>query len=325
VRILIWHDHGSWTNNFVQGGHDYLLPLVADRGPDGRGRAATWHWPSNVREVPVEQIGDEPFDVAIVQRPRHVELLTEWFGPFEHRNRRRMPPIVWLEHNAPQGRINEMRHPAADCAHVAAVVHVTHTNALLWDTGDVPTTVIQHGIVDPGHTWSGTDVASAVVVNEPVRRARVAGTDLLPRFGAVAPLNVYGMAVTPLDDLFGRPAWLRTHEDLPQPTMHERLGQQRCYVHPFRWTSLGLSLLEAMAIGMPVVALAMTEAPAAIGRRAGVVSNDVDELVRATKRLMHDRDWAAELGAAARSRVLCRYGLDEFLASWNRLLEVLCR
>ena len=322
MKILIWHDHGSWTNNFVQGGHDYVLPLVPDRGPDGRGRAATWEWPPNVREVPLERLADEEVDIAIVQRPRHVELIAEHLGPI---GGRRMPPIVWLEHNAPQGRINEMRHPAAGCQHVAMVVHVTHANALLWDTGAVPTTVIRHGIVDPGQQWSGAEQSTAVVVNEPVRRARVAGTDLLPRFGAVAPVHVYGMAVTPLDELFGSPSWLHTHEDLPQPEMHAQLATHRCYVHPFRWTSLGLSLLEAMAIGMPVVALAMTEAPAAIGERAGVVSNDIDELTSAVRQLMHDRDWAEELGAAARSRVLCRYGLDEFLEGWNRLLEVLCR
>ena len=44
-----------------------------------------------------------------------------------------------------------------------------------------------------------------------------------------------------------------------------------------RWTSLGLSLLEAMQLGMPVVALATTEATVAVPPEAGVVSNDVHD------------------------------------------------
>ena len=39
------------------------------------------------------------------------------------------------------------------------------------------------------------------------------------------------------------------------------MARRRLYLHPVRWTSLGLSLLEAMHLGMPVVALATTEVP----------------------------------------------------------------
>jgi hypothetical protein len=43
-------------------------------------------------------------------------------------------PAIYLEHNAPQGRINELRHPAADRDDLL-LVHVTHFNALFWDAG----------------------------------------------------------------------------------------------------------------------------------------------------------------------------------------------
>ena len=41
MRVLLWHVHGSWTTSFVQGPHTYLVPVTADRGPDGLGRART--------------------------------------------------------------------------------------------------------------------------------------------------------------------------------------------------------------------------------------------------------------------------------------------
>ena len=51
LRVLTWHVHGSYLTSLVQGQHDYLLPVLPDRGPDGRGRARTWDWPATAVEV----------------------------------------------------------------------------------------------------------------------------------------------------------------------------------------------------------------------------------------------------------------------------------
>lgn len=37
------------------------------------------------------------------------------------------------------------------------------------------------------------------------------------------------------------------------------MARRRVYLHTARWTSLGLSLLEAMHLGMPVVAVAFLD------------------------------------------------------------------
>ena len=303
MNILIWHVHGSWMTNFVHGAHTYLVPVVDDRGPDGRGRAVTWDWPDSVVELPPSALVDAPIDVLIAQRPRDLELAERWLGG---RRPGRDIPLLWLEHNAPQGRICEMRHPARDRDDVT-VVHVTRTNALMWDTGTTATFVIDHGVADPGRRWTGDVGAAGVVVNEPVRRGRVTGTDLLPRFADAGPIDVFGMGACELADLYGAPDWLGIHEDLAQHDLHDQLARRRCYLHPFRWTSLGLSLIEAMLLGMPVVALATTEVPDAVPPGTGVVTNDVDALVAAVRRLHLDDGWATALGAAARERALERY------------------
>ena len=320
MNVLIWHVHGSWTTNFVQGRHTYVVPVVADRGPDGRGRAEPWDWPPNVSERSPDELADEAVDVVIVQRERDLELADQWLGG---RRPGRDVPLVWLEHNAPQGRIAEMRHPARDRRDVT-VVHVTRTNALMWDTGSTPTRVIDHGVLDPGPRWTGDVRASGVVVNEPVRRGRVTGTDLLPRFGAAGPVDVFGIGAGALADTLAHPAWLGAHDDVPQHRLHDQLARRRCYVHPVRWTSLGLSLVEAMLLGMPVVALATTEVPDAVPCGCGVVTNDVDALVGAVRRLHTDLEWGHALGAAARQRALDRFSIDRFLDDWDRLLEVMC-
>jgi hypothetical protein len=308
VRILLWHVHGAWTTAFVHGGHDYVVPVVPERGPDGVGIARTYAWPEErVTELPPAALRDEEFDAVILQRPHELEGLAEdWLG----RRPGRDIPAVYVEHNAPQGRIAEMRHPAADRDDLL-LVHVTHFNALFWDAGSTPTRVIEHGVVDPGERYSGELPRSAVVINEARRRARVTGTDLLDRFAEAGPIDLFGIDAASVGGL----------EDLPQGRLHEEMARRRVYLHPIRWTSLGLSLLEAMHLGMPVVALGTTEVHEAVPPEAGVVSTKVDVLADAMRRLIQDRDEAAERGRAARAAVLERYGLERFLGDWDDVLE----
>jgi Glycosyl transferases group 1 len=304
MRILLWHVHGAWTTAFVHGSHDYVVPVLPDRGPDGRGRAQTYAWPESVRELPPAALREEPFDVVLYQRPHELELARQWLGPREL-------AAVYVEHNAPQGRIAEMRHPLADREDLT-LVHVTHFNALLWDAGATPVRVIEHGIVDPGPRYTGELPRAAVVINEARRRWRVTGTDLLERFGRAVPVDLFGIDAPALG---GR--------DLAQADLHAEMARRRAYLHPIRWTSLGLSLLEAMHLGMPVVALGTTEAWEAVPRGAGVVSARLDVLEDALRRLVADPDEARETGARAREAALARYGLERFLADWDALLSSL--
>ncbi|HEX6257647.1 MAG TPA: glycosyltransferase [Euzebyales bacterium] len=313
MRVLLWHVHGSYTTSLVHGDHTWLLPVEPGRGPDGRGRARTWDWPPSAVEVSRRECAATDVDVVVLQRPEELHGLAErWLGG---RRPGRDVPAVYLEHNAPQGRINDLHHPAADRDDLR-VVHVTHCNDLLWDCGSTPTTVVEHGIVDPGQRYTGELARAAMVINDPVRRARVTGTDLLPRFAAAGPIDLYGMGAddVDVDDV-------TSHDDVHQARMHDELARRRVYVHPIRWTSLGLSLLEAMHLGMPVVAVGTTEAFEAVPAEAGVVSTDVDRLVDATRALLADQALARAHGDKARTAALSRYGLGRFLQDWDRLLE----
>lgn len=311
MRVFLWHVHGSWTTAFVHGRHECLVPVTADRGPDGLGRARTYVWPDQAVEVTPEEAAEAEVDVVVLQRPSELDgLAEEWLGG---RKPGRDMPAVYVEHNAPQGRIAEMRHPAADRSDLL-LVHVTHFNDLFWDAGSTPTKVVEHGIVDPGYRYTGELSRAAVVINEAGRRGRVTGTDLLERFGDALPIDLFGMKSEALGG-----------EDLPQEKLHTEMARRRAYLHPIRWTSLGLSLLEAMHLGMPVVALATTEAPEAVPPEAGVVSNRMDVLEGALRRFLEDPDEARARGRAARETALARYGLERFLNDWDEILTEVTR
>ncbi len=306
MRILIWHLHGSWLTSFVQGSHEYLVPVTPDRGPFGLGRARTWDWPASVTEVSPAQLREAAVDLVVLQRPEELSLASEWLG----RTPGRDVPAVYLEHDTPPAV--GARHPMAGTSGIP-IVHVTQFNALFWDCGPSPVAVVEHGVIDPGPAWTGELDRAAVVVNDPLSRGRTVGTDLLPGFAAQAPLDVFGMRVTGL----ARAQRL----DPERCRLHTELPRRRVYIHPFRWTSLGLSLIEAMCLAMPVVVLATTEAPRAVPAAAGAISTDLGELHTAVRRFVRDPAAARDAGLAAREAALARYGLKRFLDDWDQILQ----
>jgi hypothetical protein len=321
LRVLVWHVHGSWTTAFVQGRHTYLLPVTHTRAPDGTprsdgGRPTTVRWPPSAVEVNLAALHPGEVDIAVLQRPHELELVRQRLGEV---------PAVYLEHNTPKGDVPTSRHPMAERPDVP-VVHVTHFNELIWDCGTAPTRVIPHGIPDPGHRYTGELPRAAVVINEPFRRWRVTGTDLLPRFAAAAGLDVFGMRAEGLAPRLGLPEGrLRVCGDLPPDRLHTGMARRRLYLHTTRWTSLGLALLEAMAMGMPVVALATTEAVTAVPPSAGFLATEVATLVDAVAALVADRGLAQRMGRAAREVALRDFGLAAFLARWDKLLWEVAR
>jgi len=319
MRVLTWHVHGSWMTSFVAGPNEYLLPVLPDRGPNGRGRARTWQWPAAAVELGPDTLRETRVDVVVLQRPTEVELLERWTGLRAGID----VPAVYVEHNAPPMSAACSRHPLADRCDIP-IVHVTGFNALMWDCGRAPTTVIEHGIVDPGPLYTGERRRLGVVVNEPVRRWRVAGTDLVATLAIQLPMEIYGMGMGELAERV--PALAdHLHDDVPQQRMHVLLAGNRAYFHPYRWTSLGLSLIEAMTLGMPVLALPVTAAPESVPADAGVLSSDIDMLTATARRWLADPAEAAERGAAGRRHALKHFGLQRFLNDWQQLLKEVAR
>lgn len=98
---------------------------------------------------------------------------------------------------------------------------------------------------------------------------------------------------------------------------------RRCLLHVTREEyedGYNLSTLEAMACGMPVVALGNRTSPLTDGVD-GYVSRDADELRERLQLLLKEPDLARELGARGRETVAAKFPMSAFVENWRNALE----
>ena len=307
LKILIWHIHGSYLNTLARIDHDWFLPTKSGRPEGYGGRGPTFDLPEYVREVPAERVRDLDLDLIIYQTPRnYFEDGLAILSPAQ----RRLPKI-YLEHNTPKPDAVNSRHPIGDPD--VLLVHVTHYNRLMWDNGRVPTVVIEHSVgIDPAIEYRGGLERGITVINGMQKRPRIAGYDLFLAAREVVPLDAAGMETEAFGGL----------GDIPYRELHRRVAEYRFLFSPIRYTSLPLAVIEAMTIGMPVVALATTELPTVIENgRTGWVSCDPDELIARMRGLLRDPGEARRIGDNARAVARERFGLDRFRRDWNAAFE----
>jgi hypothetical protein len=302
MRILTWHVHGAYLRSLLSVQHEWLVPVRPGRPPHDAGLPADAPpWPANVREVPAGWVSQLDVDVVLFQHHREWDARAELLSP-----RQLAGPRVFVEHDPPfAGSPTDTRHPVDDPD--VTIVHVTPYNALMWDTGDVPTATIQHGVPDLGPLWTGELERGISVVNHMERRGRRLGADVFERAAAGVPLDLVGMGA----------AIELAPQDLPAFE-----ARYRFLFNPIRYTSLGMAVCEAMMLGMPVVALATTEHAVAVrDGECGYASTDVAELVERMRELLADRRLAARLGEGARAQALERFSLERFAGEWTGVLE----
>jgi len=304
LRLLTWHVHGNYLYYLTQAPFEFYLPKGEGEGYSGR--APGFAWGDNVHDVPAGRVRDLDFDVILFQHRRNYEA--DQYAILSEAQRRL--PKIYLEHDPPQAHPTNTRHWADDPAML--VVHVTDFNRLMWDNGRTPTAVIDHGVMVPGNAaYTGELPRGIVVVNNLHKRGRRLGLDIFERVRGQVPLDLVGMGTEELGGL-GEIA----HDDLPA-----WVAKYRFFFNPIRYTSLGLSVCEAMTIGLPIVGLATTELVTAVENgRTGYIETDVDKLVKRMRHLIDDPEHARELGQNARRYASQRFHIRRFAEDWRRVV-----
>ncbi len=306
LRILTWHTHGSYLYYLSQAPHDFHVLSKPWRPPGYGGRCGEHPWGDNVIDQPVDDVQDQHFDCILFQDD--TQFLEDQYRYLSSAQRRL--PRIYIEHDPPRAHPTDTRHIVDDPN--VLLVQVTHFNALMWDPGRTPQVVIPHGVTDHGQRWRGELARGLTVINHLGQRGRRLGADLFAQMREHMPLDLVGMGSEALGGL----------GEVPLRQLPDICARYRFFFHPVRYTSLGLGLLEAMMLGMPVVALATTETPRLLRDGvSGVVETDISRLTDAMHELLTDERLAARLGAEARRQALAHHSIGRFVADWNRALR----
>ncbi len=302
LRILTWHVHGNYLYYLSQVPHTFYLPVKEGRPEGYGGRLPGMPWPDNLCDVPAEEVRNLDLDVILYQSQKNYledqyEILSE--------DQRRLPR-VHLEHDPPREQPTDTRHVVDDPN--VLLVHVTHFNDLMWDSGRTPTRVVEHGVmVPPDVRYSGELERGLVVVNGLAGRGRRLGADVVARVREEVPLDLVGMGSEKAGGL----------GEVPHDRLSAFEARYRFFFNPIRYTSLGLAVCEAMMIGMPIVGLATTEMVTAVENGvSGYVHTDVRYLVERMHELLADPAEARRLGEGARRQARERFRIERFVDDW---------
>ncbi len=306
LRILTWHVHGNYLWYLTQAPHDFYLVTDRPHTAGRSGRSGSLPWGDNVHEAPVAAIRRMAFDLVLFQsRREYEEEQYELLSPSQLKL-----PRVYLEHDPPRESPTETRHWVDDPN--ALLVHCTHFNALMWNNGRTPVRVVEHGVklLQPAR-YTGRRAMGIVVVNNLDTRGRRLGADVFAQLRAQVPLDLVGLGAERMDGL----------GSIDNAQLPALMAEYRFFFHPIRYTSLGLALIEAMMVGVPIVGLSTTELPSVIrDGYNGFCDTRLDRLQQMMKRLIAEPEEARRMGEAARRTAEERFHIDRFVRDWNDVL-----
>jgi glycosyltransferase involved in cell wall biosynthesis len=307
LRILTWHIHGSYLYYLTQAPHEFYLPVKPGKPEGYGGRLGGFAWGDNVHDIAAEEVRHQTFDCILFQSRRNYEI-----DQYEILSEaQRQLPRLYLEHDPPREHPTDTQHVVNDPDVI--LVHVTHFNNLMWDSGCTPTCVIEHGVMVPkGINYSGELARGLVVANGLRTRGRRLGADLFQAVRQMVPLDLVGMDAESLGGLGEIP-----HAQLPAFQAHYRF-----FFHPVRYTSLGLAVCEAMMLGLPIIGLATTELTTVIENNvSGYIDTDVNGLIEKMQELIANPVKAKQLGECAQEQANMRFNIQRFTQDWNNAFE----
>lgn len=311
LRVLTWHIHGSYLYYLTQTPCLFFLPKKDSSEEGYGGRTPSFPWGDNVIDVPAENVKDLEFDCILFQSKKNYledqySILTE---------EQRALPKIYLEHDPPREVPTDTKHVVNDPNML--LVHVTHFNNLMWDNNDTPTTVIEHGVmVDKNVKYTGELEKGIVVINGIVKRGRRLGYDVFKKVREKIPLDIVGMFSEDAGGL----------GEINNRELALFSSKYRFFFNPIRYTSLGLSVCEAMMTGIPMIGLATTEMVVTVKNDYnGYVHTDVDWLIERMQYLLDNPDKAMELSKGARQTANEKFNIERFKLDWVTTLEAMSK
>ena len=326
TKILTHHAHSSYQTALSQI-PDVEFYHVEDKTgvwvKDERPKAV---WPGSDIQ-PTNVFGIEAIDV----NPKDFDLTLIHWHPFITTFGKRWPtlPIVFLEHTWPYmdraGQVNywkNVRHQ-----YINHTVFITPTSQKAWDAErDEQSSHIYHSI-DVSAFPQKTDYSSKSIMtttNEMITRDWACGFSLwanvlgVPNKVYFEDIALYGYG----NDNIGKVSkGIKTREEVL-----DLLVNAGVYFNPSIMSPIPMSLLEAAAVGTPIVSTAYCEPGNIFENNVhGIFSNDPITLRSGIQYMLDNPDDAKRMADNAKKVVVKLFNPTQFIEAWSEVFKKVCQ
>lgn len=315
IRILTWHIHGNYLYYLTQTNFEFYIPVTYTSKPGYKQLPQGLLWGKNVHIILASEVKKMYFDCIIFQSNYNLNnpnynYLNDQISVLSKKQIGNIPKI-FIEHDPPRKHPTDTKHILYNST--IPIVHVTFFNQLMWDCGSTPTTVIEHGVtIPPNVGYTGYVEKGIVVVNSLSSRGRRLGLDIFEKIRKSIPLDLVGTESEVLGGL----------GELPGEKLPETISKYRFFFHPARYTSLGLSVIEAMMVGLPIIGLATTELATVIQTgKNGYIHTNSTYLISYMKSLLSNPSLAKMLGEKAKKTAEKKFSIHRFTSDWEKLIR----
>jgi hypothetical protein len=308
LHILCMDTHEAWQTTLAKTGHRFFsLQHPQMKRWDCRFRPYPGNYQPLRGDDPCQQIRpDMAFDLILSQSK---------FGQFQLLSQVAHSlncPLISMEHTLPAPHWPEATITQHCRMRGKINVFVSDYSVKAW--GVVPDSsvrIIPHG-VDTGFfdSWIGGNGRILTVVNQYPQRDLWCGWTLYRQVTDALPVEPWGDSPG-----FSRPAENEQH-------LRDIYRRSSVFLNTSQISSCPVSLLEAMAVGYPVVTTATCMLPEIIKDGVnGFISNEPAVLRQRLQLLLAHPEMGRGLGEAARHTVRERFGEKQFIALWNRIFQ----
>jgi hypothetical protein len=218
-------------------------------------------------------------------------------------------PLIILDHTEPPPGITKKQLELVKNRPCSENVFITHHNRASW--GSDSGVVIRHGIdTNQFKGWHGLTPTGLSVVNHFAQRDIFCGWKLWQEIAKQIPIVLVGENPGLSEPINNTEDLIRTYQSA------------RYFINTSQHSPIPLSLIEAMAVGCPVITTPKQEIGSVITHKEnGFIAETADEFVEYAKILSEDYDLAKEIGQQGRKTIQEQFSMDRFVHEWNGVFD----
>jgi glycosyltransferase involved in cell wall biosynthesis len=306
-KILTFPTHEGYQSLLDKTGHEFYMLT----GPNLKG------WDYHTRPLPPNHyLIKTPWNETKVFEDIDFVLVQSRDFQFDIGNsiaQQHQIPVIQIDHTQPPKNANNKQISQLSKRSNQHHVYITNFSKNSWN--DPNGMVIPHGIdtnvfKPSSRVFAERFPAGMSLVNQFASRDIFCGWEIWKQLASQCPIQLFGE----------NPGISNSLNNVDQ--LCEAFNNYRCFVNTSQWSPVPLSLLEAMACGLPVVTTSKQEIPNIIQNAYnGYISNDLDILRDMIHYLINNPEKAEEMGKNARQTIIEHFSIERFVENWNNLFD----